>query len=179
LARLLALDWDERQLYLVSASTGRGGMRVERAVVWQEEQDLTVANAEEAGRRLRDRLKTSGIAPAPVLVCVGRDRVVLKEIQYPPVPESEEAGLVRFQATKELSEAPEDVVIDYTILEGSGFDSRRVAMAVIVRRELPDAYQALCRAAGLKLLAITPRPFGVAAVIWGSAPSRPERWSRS
>ena len=51
-----------------------------------------------------------------MVACVGRERVVIKELRYPPVPASEEPALVRFQAAKELSELPDDVVIDYAPL---------------------------------------------------------------
>jgi Tfp pilus assembly PilM family ATPase len=163
LARFLALDWDHKQLHLVVATTGRQGPRVQRALVWQEENDPAAGQPEALGKRLREHLKTAGIAGAPVLACLGRDRVIVKEIRYPQVPPSEETAVVRFQASKELTDAAEDVVIDYWPLNEPGAAGERRAVAVIVRRSLVAAYQTLCKAAGLKLVALTPRPFGVAA----------------
>ena len=61
-------------------------------------------------------LKKAGISAAPVLASIGRERVILKEIRHPPVPTKEEPALVRFQTAKELSESPDDVIIDYTPL---------------------------------------------------------------
>ena len=137
-------------------------MKFQRALVWQEEKTPNPAEAEELGRLLRDRLKSAGIAPAPVLACVGRDRVILKDLHFPAVPPGEEAAVVRFQAVKELSDAPEDVVIDYVGTSAPGASEQNV-LALIVRREVLSTYQKLCHAAGLKLAALTPRVFGTAA----------------
>src|SRR5581483_794041 len=35
----------------------------------------------------------------------------------------------------------------------------------IIRRELRDAYQQMCQAAGLKLAGLVPRPYGIAACL--------------
>jgi Tfp pilus assembly PilM family ATPase len=165
LPRYLALDWDQQQLHVVEASVGGGAVRVLKAVVWAETDSPSVAGADSLAKKLRDRMKEAKIAPAPVLICLGRDRVILKDVRYPAVPASEEPAVVRFQTIKELTEAPEDAVIDYLPLDdnGNGSAGDRHALAVVARREQIAAFQAICRAAGLKLLGITPRAFGMAA----------------
>jgi Tfp pilus assembly PilM family ATPase len=161
LARFLAIDWEQQQLHVVQASTGRGGARVEQALTWSLPEPLTAAAAEGLGRKLREALKEANVAPAPVLVCVGRERVILKELRYPAVPESEEPNIVRFQAAKELTESPEDSVIDYTPM-GNGHESgERHALAVVVRKEVVNSLKGLCQGLGMKLLAVTPRPAAV------------------
>lgn len=161
--RFLALDWDNQQLYVVSATVRGGRSQIERAAAWKEEQSPNPAEAEALGRLLRQRLKDAGIAPAPVLVCVSRDRVILKEVRHPPVPAHEEPAVIQFQVSKELTDAPDEVVIDYTPAADAGTNSEQHALALIIRRELLTAYETLCRAAGLRLAAVTPRPFGMLA----------------
>lgn len=163
--RFLALDWDAQHLHLVSGDTGRKGVRVDRAVSWALPQELRPAVAETLGRQLRDVLKRQGIAPAPVLASVGRERVILKEVRFPTVAAADEPALVRFQATKDLTDAPDDVILDYTHLRHPELGSERQAMAVIVRREIVASLQGLCRGLGVKLAVVTPRAYGLAGAV--------------
>jgi hypothetical protein len=164
-ANFIAIDLDPRGLFVAAGST-RGGAKVAHALAWTADETdpapaLTAESAKAVGEGLRDKLRAAGVAPAPVIVSVGRDRVILKELKYPPVAPAEEPALVRFQAMKEVSEAPEDVVLDYAPLGESGGERR--AMAVVLRKDVFNAIQAMCQAAGLKLAGVTPRPYAVAA----------------
>jgi Tfp pilus assembly PilM family ATPase len=171
LARFLGIDWDNNQLHVVAVSTGRGGVRVERAVALQDDFSPAPGRAEAVGQRLREHLRTAGIAAAPALVALGRDRVILKEIRYPAVPPAEEPAIVRFQAAKELTESGDNVVIDYAPRGNGGSGGDKTAFAFAVRRDVPLFLQAVCRAAGLKLLAVAPRGYGVAAALKRAAPA--------
>jgi hypothetical protein len=163
LARYLALDWDHNQLHLVVANVSGGAVRVLHSAVWPEELPLSVASAATVGERLKERLKEAKISPAPVVASLGRDRVIVKDIRYPVVPDHEEPGVVRFQVIKELTGTTDDSAIDY-VRVGETNGERR-AIVLIAKRELVAAYQELCKAAGLKLAAVTPRPYGIAACV--------------
>ncbi len=163
MARFLALDWDHGQVHLVSANVDKGGVKIQHAEVWAEERIPNLAEAEDLGRWLREKLKEKGIAPAPLLACVGRDRVILRDVRYPPVPPHEEPAIVRFQVTKELNDSPDEVVIDYTPTGESNGEKR--ALALLMRQELLTAYRNLAKAAGLKLSLVAPRAFGSAACL--------------
>ena len=167
--RFLALDWGPSRIRLVSAVAGRGTVRIEQALAWDEGEALTPATAEALGQRLRERLKAAHVGAAPVLGSLGRDQVIIKEIRYPRVAAAEEPALVRFQAAKELTEATEGLVIDYTPLDRPAAGGEQRALILVARRDLVNAWKAMCRAAGLKLAALTPRPFGLAACLPGAA----------
>jgi hypothetical protein len=164
LARYLALDWDHKQIHVVLANVSGGSVRVLRAAAWSEEAPMTAAAAAAAGERLKQRLAEAKIPAAPVVACLGRERVIVKEIRYPAVPAHEEPAVVKFQAVKELTGAADEAVIDYAPAGETPAGERR-AMVLVAKREQVNAYQELCKAAGLKLAGITPRPFGIAACV--------------
>ena len=60
---------------------------------------------------------------------------------------------------RELSESPDNVAIDYQRLTGEDIGDERKAVAVILKKEIVKSWQLFCDAAGLKLLALVPRPF--------------------
>jgi hypothetical protein len=161
----LLLDWDRGCCHLLAADLNRTGMEASAAAVWRPEEELSAATAEALGKKLREFLKANNLPAAPVLACIGRDRVVLKEIAYPQVKPQEEAALVRFQASKDLADAADDVVLDYAVLTEPGSEGERRALAVILRRDILTGLQQLCRAAGLKLQGLVPRPFGMAGCL--------------
>lgn len=169
MARFLIIDADGPHITMLAATVGRSGLRIEDVRHWQAEMPIAPASAEALGRRLRDDLAKWKIAPAPLVLGVGRDRVVLKEVKYPAVPASEEPAVVRFQAIKELTETADEVVIDYQPRGGSGSEQR--ALAVATRKEVVRALQLLAQTAGLKLHAIVPRPFALAVAVQSAQPA--------
>ena len=162
--RFLVLDWDHNRLNVVTATAGRGSVRIEHLLSLDESQSPNPAEAEAQGRLLAERLKGAGISRSPAIVCVGRDRVILKSLTLPPSSPADEPALVRFQVVKELMDAPDEVVIDYAASTQGNAAGNRV-LAVVLRRELLNAHQTLCQAAGLKLMAVCPRPFGEVACV--------------
>jgi hypothetical protein len=159
MASLLAIDWDQQQLHLIAARTQRKRMQVEWAADWDMTEELNVRSAEAIGKRLRDFLKAEHVAAGSAIIAIGREKVILKDIRFPAVSASEEPALVRFQATKDVTDAPDALEIDYTC-RGNAAGGEKQAVAVLARRDVLNAVRALCRGAGLKLIGVAPRPFG-------------------
>ncbi len=169
MARYLAIDIVSDGLLIVAGTVGRRGQwRIDKAISWTAAEGaspppLSLETADTLGEQLRQRLREAGIAPAPALVAIGRGRVILKELRYPPPPATEEPNLVRYQVLRELTDAADEVVIDYTPFAQPTAAGERRSMAVVLRKDLLTAIHKMCAAAGLKLLAVTPRPYAVAA----------------
>jgi Tfp pilus assembly PilM family ATPase len=159
LAKFLAIDFDGEQFMVVSATVKSGSLNIHRALAWEEKQTLTPATAKALGQSLRDHLKAERIGAAPVLACVPRDRLILKEISYPPVSVDDEPAIVRFQVLRDLTTAPEASVMDYLPGPDLGANGERRTLVVVLPKELLTAYKELCSAAGLKLAGLVPRPF--------------------
>ena len=170
MSNFIAIDLEASGVYAVAGTGGaRGSVKLTHATAWTADDGepppaLTLDTARAFGEALRAKLRATGGPPAPVLVSIGRDRVILKELKHPPVPAHEEPALIKFQAIKEMSESPDDVVLDYAPLTNGGdANGDRRAMAVMLRKDVFHAIQAMCVAAGLKLAGVTPRPYAVAA----------------
>jgi hypothetical protein len=174
LPRFLSLDWDGGHVHLLAATVAKGGLKIDRALAWPEELPPSAATAAGFGQRLKEHLKEAGITPAPLLVAIGRERVILKEVRYPAVPAHEEPGVVRFQAVKELTDPADEVIIDYQAGDAPEPSGERKALAVAVRKDVLAAYRTLATAAGLKLVGAAPRAFGVIACLQRTANPTPD-----
>jgi Tfp pilus assembly PilM family ATPase len=172
--RYLALDWDAGHVYLVDANVTKGVVKIEQALSWPEELPPGPGNAVAFGERLRDRLKDAGIAAAPLLVAVGRERVIIKDVKIPAVPAHEEPAVVRFQAMKELTESVEDLVIDYSTGDVPEPSGEKKAFVASLKRDQLGAAKTMAQAAGLKLAGITPRAFGAIVALRRTAQPAPE-----
>jgi hypothetical protein len=161
--RVLGLDWDHGRLRLVEASVQGGKVSVQHAHSWPETVTPNPVQAEEAGARLRERMKEAGIGAAPVLACLGRDRVIVRDIRYPDVPPEEVPDIIRFQAAKELTFPADETIIDFSLINSPLPSGEKRALAVILRKELLAAYQTMCTSAGLRLEGLTVRPFALLA----------------
>ena len=118
MSKYIAIDLDPQGIFAVYGSAKSGHATVELAVAWdgtdgEAPPPFTADTAKQIGEQLKERFKSAGLNAAPVLISIPRDRVILKELRYPAVPQIEEPNVVKFQAMKELTDAPEDVVLDY------------------------------------------------------------------
>lgn len=168
MSKFISIDLAPDGIFVVSGSARGGHTKIDHAFSWTEADGaappaLSRETARQIGEQLRDRMKSAGMSPAPALVSIARGRVILKELRYPAVPPTEEPALVKFQALKELTDSPDEVVLDYTPLSNGSAEGERLSMAVVIRRDLYTAVQQLCAAANLRLAAVTPRPYAVAA----------------
>ncbi len=163
--RFLALDADAGGLFVAAGDVGRGGLVVEQTLAAADDLGpLTSANAAARGTRLKELLAAAAVKPAPLLLLVGRDRVIFKDVSHPPAAPADEPAVVRFQAARDLTDAADDVVMDYLPLPPAA-DGQRRATAVFLRKEVLAAARQLADAAGLKLVGITPRPFTAPAAL--------------
>ncbi|MCG3178795.1 MAG: hypothetical protein BIFFINMI_01125 [Phycisphaerae bacterium] len=117
---ILALDWDQRQVRAIAAQAGTGRLSVKRMFSESVPQTVSTDDPGAFGVWLRGVLARHGCAGARTLVALPRDRVVLKNLSVPPVPDEELAALVQFQMQKELPFAANEAVIDYTVGEHLG-----------------------------------------------------------
>src|SRR5262245_8225634 len=131
-------------MYVASGNAHRGKTGVDKvAYAPLEGSPLSPGTAQPLGRQLKDLLKKSGIAPAPVLLCLDRDKIILKDVVHPPTDGPEEPIVVRFQAVKDLAVDAEEVDLDY-VPTGTTADGQKTALAVFARKDAVQAAKILC-----------------------------------
>lgn len=166
MSRFIAIDVDAAGLFVTSGFAKGNSVRIEQALaVVEDPRPLTPDSAPELGRRLKEMLSASRTPAAPVLVCVGRDRVVMKDVRHPKSGPAEEPAVVRFQAQRDLAESPESLHLDYVPLPAPAGAEDKRATAVFVKKDLYNAARTMCEEAGLKLAGFTPRPYATVAAV--------------
>jgi hypothetical protein len=74
-----------------------------------------------------------------------------------------------------MSDSPDDVIIDYAPFATNSAGGENRAIAVLVRKDVIQGLQGLCRSLGQKLLAVTPRPIALIGALerarTGAAPA--------
>ncbi len=165
MSRFLALDVDANGLFLAMGSVSRGRVVLEQLAALQEDVlPLSMVNAPDIGAKLKALLKESKLTSLPLYICLGRDRIILKNVNYPAVPPHEEPAIVRFQALKDLTETPDSVQMDYVPTQKSE-EGKRHATVVFIRKDLLNAAREIATIAGVKLAGVVPRPFATIAAV--------------
>jgi Tfp pilus assembly PilM family ATPase len=160
MAKWLAIDVEQGRWRLAEANVGRGTLSVERLEEWVPPEDPIRTNAESLGAKLKDFLREKNLAAQSVVLTFGREKVFLKELRYPVLPPADEAGLVRFQATKDLPDSSDPPVVDYVALNEAKA-AERETLAVSTRRGWLQSILGICKGAGLKVAGATPRFYGL------------------
>ena len=91
MARFLAIDADAHGLFVAAATLRGGSVKLEQPLAWVEDgRPFGPASAKVIGAKLKELLKQAGVAAAPAYVCIGRERVILKEVRFPPTPPADD-----------------------------------------------------------------------------------------
>ncbi len=166
MSRYLAMDVDSAGYFLCSGTAQKGVVKLEKVVAIVDDlKPLTMESATALGLKLKVELGKAGIAAAPVLVSVPRDRLIFKDIKHPKSNPAEEPAIVRFQSQRDLAVPAETLVMDYTpIPNPAGLDEQKATVAFI-KKDYLEAIKTMVESAGLKLQLVHPRPFAASAAI--------------
>ena len=166
MSRFIAIDVDAAGLFIVAGSARGNAVRVEQALpLLDDPRPLTPDTAPDLAKRVKEALSAARVPPAPVLVCIARDRVVFKDIRHPKTGPAEEPAVVRFQSQRDLAESADTLHLDYVPLPTPPGSEDKRATAVFVKKDLFNAARSMCELAGLKMAGLTPRPYAVSAAV--------------
>ena len=175
MARLLALEWDEREARVAVATVRRGEAVVEQAFTVTLHPERPGQTPADIGGKLGAALSARGISGRlECLVAVGRSSIELRHLSLPPSPEDELPEMVRFQALREFNALGDDWPLDFLPISGSDIEPRGV-LAAAIAPELVTQIDATLQAAGHKPQHLILRACAAAALLRRSRPSGTER----
>jgi len=163
--RILAVDWDRREVRFVLATAKGGTLRVRAAeAVPLPETDVDFAGPHpKLGRTLREALAKEKIGRAVTLVGIDRASVELLQLTLPPAQNSELPRLVDNEILRESATTGERAIVDFVALDDDPSQPRRVTAAILDSDRL-EQIQAACAEAGLNPKAIVLRSHASAAL---------------
>jgi len=138
--RILAIDWDRREIRGLLVSSGPTGTSV--AGAWAA--SLTTADpAGLSGKQIGARLAAAMGGPvsgkATTLIGVGRDNVQMQLLALPPAPDDELPEMVRFQADRDFTALGPEAALDYIPISGDAQTPHQVLAVALSRAGLAEA----------------------------------------
>lgn len=164
MSKLLAVEWDLREIRLVLAEISRRKLRLRETV----RVELPPLDEGEKGphpelvAKLRATLAAYRWERVPALLCISRAGVELRPIQTPPAPDQELPELVRNVLLREIGPAVENATVDF--VAGPMADGARGVLAALLSNDALEQLQAQSAEAELRPLRICLRPMGAAAL---------------
>ncbi|MEX2559658.1 MAG: hypothetical protein WD403_07070, partial [Pirellulales bacterium] len=129
--RLLALEWDSREVRFAVALAKAGQSVIEHAFAVplpaRLEGQASLGDTRTA-ESIGQALASLRLGRAETLVAVGRASIELKQLTLPPAPADELPDMVRFQAMREFTSLAEGWPLDFLPL-GAGTDGPRQVLA--------------------------------------------------
>ena len=145
MARLLAIEWDAREVRVAVARTAGREVEVDDAFAVDLGEGAEAAEAE-AVQRLAAAVQERGLGRGEVLVAVPRGKVELRLLQTPAASDEELPDLVRFQALRQFAGMDNDWPLDFLRLASPDETQARV-LAAAAAPKLIEEVQAICQAA--------------------------------
>ena len=165
--RFLAVDFDSRQVRVVLAERALGGVKILKLAATEVPEGTSTEDPQALGGLLRQTLDRLHAGTRSVLMCVPRGQAVLKPLVLPRTANlGELAGMVQYQAEKELTFRPSEAVVDFTLESHYGAEGPpeeeaegEHVLVAAVQQAVVDFYKTVAKAAGLTLIGLGMRPY--------------------
>ena len=142
MSKLLAVEWDSREIRVAVARLAAKAAVVEEAFAVALG-DAAETTLDDIAERLAAACEEKGIGRCPALVGVPRAKTELRVLQVPPSPDDELPEMVRFQALRQFSTLGEDWPLDFVPLD-SGDDQQTRVLAAAISPQLAADLQRVC-----------------------------------
>jgi type IV pilus assembly protein PilM len=158
--RILAIDWDHRNVRVVHALLRKRGPQVLSVQSCAIPPGVSPGHTAEFGRLIRDFLDQEGISTRNAVVDIPRDQAVVKMLRgLPPASPADMPGLIAMRFERELSFPASQAAIDFAESARDEQTGAHNMLVAAVQTDLLADYRAICEAAGLTLKRVGLRPF--------------------
>jgi hypothetical protein len=163
--RILAIDWDRREVRGLLIASGPTGTSV--AGAWAA--SLTTAdpaglNGKQIGARLGAAMSGQVSGKVTALIGAGRDNVQMQLLSLPPAPADELPELVRFQADRDFTTLGSDAALDYIPISGDTQTPNQVLAVALNAAGVIEARE-VCESLGVEPNRIPLRACASAALV--------------
>ncbi len=168
--KLLAIDWDAKDLRLVLVRPRTDGVDLLKAISVPIPRDVVMDDAESLGAFVREAVRQAKVRAKRAVLSIPRDQVVLNTLSLPPSPEEDLPSIVQFQIAKELPFAADQATIDFAVC--GTFDPKESCSVLVaaVRNEQLGFFRNVAAEAGLTLERIGLRPHANLLAVLAKAP---------
>lgn len=167
--RILAIDWDRREVRGLLVASGPTGMSVAGAwAVSLATADPSGLSGKQIGARLAAAMSGQVGGKVTTLVGVGRDNVQMQLLSLPPAPADELPELVRFQADREFTTLGSEAALDFIPISGDAQTPHQVLAVALNAAGMTEARE-VCEALGVEPNRIPLRACAAATLVHRSA----------
>lgn len=167
MSRIVAIEWDAKEVRVAVGRKRGAGLVVERALAAPLPERAEGSTAEpDVGPVLAKALNEADVTKGEALVAVGRASIELRFLSTPPVPPEELPDIVRFQAMRQFTTLGEEWPLDFVPLSPNA-DGGMNVLAAAISPELLAQIRKACQAANITVSRLELRPFAAAALLKG------------
>ncbi|MFW6170951.1 MAG: hypothetical protein ACODAD_10715 [Planctomycetota bacterium] len=165
MAKLIALEWDAREVRVAVGNSRGNDVMVEEAFAIELTAGTPNAapSTEDIEQQLAAGLTQRGLKGGDALVAMPRASIELRTLSLPQAPPEDLPDMVRFQAMQAFPSIGEDWLLDYIEL-GSRNESTNVLAAVTSPEEV-EKVRKVCSAGELDTRCLVLRPFAAVSLL--------------
>ncbi|MHB9036116.1 MAG: type IV pilus assembly protein PilM [Armatimonadota bacterium] len=120
-----------------------------------------VTNIVDVSQEIRSLLKEAGIRATGAICAISGSQVIVRQVQFPKMPEAVLRKSIRYEASKHISSSMEDSVVEFEILGDVPDSNDMNVMLVAAPREMVESRVKAIENAGLEPLMVDVEAFAL------------------
>ena len=123
--------------------------------------DGSIVNIADVSADIRTMLREAGIKATSAVCAISGSQVIVRQVQFPKMPEATLRKSIRYEASKYISSSMEDSIVEFQILGDAEDPTQMNVMLVAAPREMIDSRVTALESAGLEPLVIDIESFAL------------------